>query len=188
MYNVLTEYDSPPTTATIQLAYGWEVVWKFTNFIMAMFFFLAAFVNNNDPDWFIWMPVYLLPTVLTMLIAMKPAITDNRCWKGLTLAHIVACSIFSVYQLILLQKVYTEGHFNILIAEEGRELLGLIIIIFWLLVCRFLSLSSLTGHRVLKMIFILSVGISFVPLFTWSLCYVSNWHQILGHCKGMFPS
>lgn len=51
-----------------------------------------------------------------------------------------------------------------------------------------LSFFSLSGQRTIKVLFLLSVGVSLVPLFSWALCYVGNWHQILGHCKGMFQS
>lgn len=33
---------------------------------------------------------------------------------------------------------------------------------------------------------LITVTLTFIPLLTWSLCYVGDWHTRLGHCKGMF--
>ena len=33
---------------------------------------------------------------------------------------------------------------------------------------------------------LMTVTLTFIPLLTWALCFVSDWHTRLGHCKGMF--
>lgn len=33
---------------------------------------------------------------------------------------------------------------------------------------------------------LITLTLTFIPLLTWSLCYVGDWHTRLGHCKGMF--
>ncbi|XP_014783619.1 transmembrane protein 220 isoform X2 [Octopus bimaculoides] len=181
-------YEESCNKLFVKLPDRWEIVWKVTNLVMAVFFFLAAFVNHNDSDWYIWIPVYLLPAILTILIAVDTNITENKYWKNLALVHLLMCCAFSVYQLIILHEVYNDKFSNPLRVEEGREFVGLAIIVFWLSVCRFMSLPSLSGQRTIKVLFLLSVGVSLVPLFSWALCYVGNWHQVLGHCKGMFES
>ncbi|CAI9724648.1 Hypothetical predicted protein [Octopus vulgaris] len=166
MGNEETLYEGSCNKLFVKLPDRWEIVWKVTNLVMAVFFFLAAFVNHNDSDWYIWIPVYLLPAILTILIAVDTNITENKYWKNLALVHLLMCCAFSVYQLIILHEVYNDKFSNPLRVEEGR----------------------LSGQRTIKVLFLLSVGVSLVPLFSWALCYVGNWHQILGHCKGMFQS
>lgn len=118
----------------------WEIVWKLTNLVMAVFFLLAAFVNHNDNDWYIWMPVYLLPAILTIPIAIDTTITENKYWKAVALVHLLMCCAFCIYQFVNLVEVYTDNFSNPLREEEGREVAGLLIIVIWLSVCRFMSL------------------------------------------------
>lgn len=43
-----------------------------------------------------------------------------------------------------------------------------------------------SNKQMMNALLLITVTLTFIPLMTWSLCYVGDWHTKLGHCKGMF--
>uniref|UniRef100_A0A2K5EVR5 Transmembrane protein 220 n=1 Tax=Aotus nancymaae TaxID=37293 RepID=A0A2K5EVR5_AOTNA len=59
-------------------------LWRACNGLMAAFFALAAFVQVNDPDAELWVVVYTIPAVLTLLVGLNPQVTGNVIWKSVS--------------------------------------------------------------------------------------------------------
>ncbi|XP_073902935.1 transmembrane protein 220 isoform X3 [Castor canadensis] len=94
-------------------------LWRACNGLMAAFFALAAYVQVNDPDAELWVVVYMIPAVLTLLVGFNPLVTGNFIWKSVSVIHMLFCMVWAVglgYYLLL----HTQQ--NILHEEEGRSL------------------------------------------------------------------
>ncbi|XP_007483049.1 transmembrane protein 220 isoform X2 [Monodelphis domestica] len=109
-----------------------ETLWRSCNFVMATFFSLAAYVQINDPDAELWMVIYMIPAILTLLVGLNPLTTGNFIWKSLTRLHLFLCTLRTINLGFYL---FLHMDRNILHEEEGRELFGLGIIIVWLSLC-----------------------------------------------------
>nr|XP_055114303.1 transmembrane protein 220 isoform X1 [Symphalangus syndactylus] len=107
-------------------------LWRACNGLMAAFFALAAFVQVNDPDAELWVVVYTIPAVLTLLVGLNPQVTGNVIWKSISAIHILFCMVWAVGLASYLLR-HTQQ--NILHEEEGRELSGLVIITAWIILC-----------------------------------------------------
>ncbi|XP_053903030.1 transmembrane protein 220 isoform X1 [Malaclemys terrapin pileata] len=108
-------------------------LWRLCNLLMAAFFGLAAAVQINDPDAGLWIVVYVVPAVLTLLVGLNPSITDNVVWRSLSDLHSAACLVGTI---ALGCSLFAYAKSNILHEEEGRELFGLVIITIWMNLCR----------------------------------------------------
>ncbi|XP_074168157.1 transmembrane protein 220 isoform X1 [Sminthopsis crassicaudata] len=155
-----------------------ETLRRSSNFVMAAFFALAAYVQINDPDAELWMVVYMIPAILTLLVGFNPLITGNFIWKNLTKLHLFLCTLGAVNLGFYL---FHHSEKNILHEEEGRELFGLGIIIIWLSLCH-ISTKNPVGRRVQL---IVTIAVSLCPFITWFYIYVnkemrSTWPT---HCK-----
>ncbi|XP_068932896.1 transmembrane protein 220 isoform X4 [Petaurus breviceps papuanus] len=93
-----------------------ETLWRSCNLVMTAFFALAAYVQINDPDAVLWMVIYMIPAILTLLVGLNPQITGNFIWKNFTKLHLFLCALGTVYLGFYL-FLHTEG--NILHEEEG---------------------------------------------------------------------
>ncbi|XP_032136156.1 transmembrane protein 220 isoform X3 [Sapajus apella] len=107
-------------------------LWRACNGLMAAFFALAAFVQVNDPDAELWVVVYIIPAVLTLLVGLNPQVTGNAIWKSISAIHTFFCTVWAVGLAYYLMR-HTQQ--NILHEEEGRELSGLVIITAWMILC-----------------------------------------------------
>ncbi|XP_054111825.1 transmembrane protein 220 isoform X2 [Callithrix jacchus] len=107
-------------------------LWRACNGLMAAFFALAAFVQVNDPDAELWVVVYTIPAVLTLLVGLNPQVTGNAIWKSISAIHMFFCTVWAVGLAYYLMH-HTQQ--NILHEEEGRELSGLVIITAWMILC-----------------------------------------------------
>ncbi|XP_066120400.1 transmembrane protein 220 isoform X2 [Saccopteryx bilineata] len=153
-------------------------VWRACNALMAAFFALAALVQVNDPDAELWVVVYTIPAVLTLLVGLNPLVTGNLIWKSVSAIHISFCTVWAVglaYHLAL----HTLR--DILHEEEGRELFGLVIITAWMGLCH--SSSKKPGGGRLQLAVATVIALS--PLTAWAYVYVhaemrSSWPT---HCK-----
>nr|XP_054313154.1 transmembrane protein 220 isoform X5 [Pongo pygmaeus] len=117
-------------------------LWRACNGLMAAFFALAAFVQVNDPDAELWVVVYTVPAVLTLLVGLNPQVTGNVVWKSISAVHILFCMVWAVGLASYLLR-HTQQ--NILHEEEGRELSGLVIITAWIILCRSSSKLECNG-------------------------------------------
>ncbi|XP_064405865.1 transmembrane protein 220-like isoform X2 [Halichondria panicea] len=101
--------------------------------LMIVFLSLATFVQLNDPDSLIWMMIYGLPCLLTLAAFINRNIVESTYWW-------IACTtVFTgVLALFVLQTSITLTVDNVLrwdviSTEEGREAIGLGIVLIWLI-------------------------------------------------------
>uniref|UniRef100_A0A8C5VTM4 Transmembrane protein 220 n=1 Tax=Microcebus murinus TaxID=30608 RepID=A0A8C5VTM4_MICMU len=154
-----------------------RALWRGCNALMAAFFALAA-VQVNDPDAELWVVVYTIPAVLTLLVGFNPLVTGNSVWRGVSAVHTFLCVAWAVglaYHLLL----HTQQ--SILHEEEGRELSGLVIITAWMSLCRSSSKNPVAGRIQLA----IGIVIALFPLISWVYIYInkemrSSWPT---HCK-----
>ncbi|XP_064618938.1 transmembrane protein 220-like [Lineus longissimus] len=167
----------------------WCIIWRSINFIMVVFFLLAAFVNVNDPDWILWVPIYLVPAVFSISIVISPTLPDNEVWRMSCVLCLALNIAHAIYLSVLVLEVLSGRIENPIQHEEGRELAGTVIIIIWLSLCAFTSLGrSKPGQGAMNMLLLMTGVFGTLPLFLWGLCFVSDWHTRIGHCKDMFRS
>ncbi|XP_039703297.1 transmembrane protein 220 [Pteropus medius] len=153
-------------------------LWRACNGLMAAFFALAALVQVNDPDAELWMVVYIIPAVLTLLVGLNPLVTGNFIWKTVSAIHMFFCIVWAIslaYYLLL----HTQR--NILHEEEGRELFGLLIITAWMSLCHSSSKNPVGGRIQLAT----AILIALFPFISWVYIYTnkemrSSWPT---HCK-----
>ncbi|KAL4687916.1 hypothetical protein H8957_004780 [Semnopithecus entellus] len=153
-------------------------LWRACNGLMAAFFALAAYVQVNDPDAELWVVVYTIPAVLTLLVGLNPQITGNVIWKSISAIHILFCMVWAV-GLVYYLLHHTQQ--NILHEEEGRELCGLVIITAWIILCRSSSKNPVGGRIQLA----IAIVITLFPFISWVYIYInkemrSSWPT---HCK-----
>ncbi|XP_012932260.2 transmembrane protein 220 isoform X2 [Heterocephalus glaber] len=176
-------------------------LWRACNALMAAFFVLAAVVQVNDPDAELWVVVYMIPAVLTLLVGLNPLVTDyltnarqkvatspfmalrdsTNCsfiWKSVSAIHTLFCLVWAAglaYSLLL------HAQHNIVHEEEGRELSGLVIITAWTSLCHKSSKNPVGGRIQL----LLATAIALFPFISWVYIYInkdmrSSWPT---HCK-----
>ncbi|XP_021069367.1 transmembrane protein 220 isoform X2 [Mus pahari] len=153
-------------------------LWRACNALMAAFFALAAVVQVNDPDAELWVVVYVIPAVLTLLVGFNPLVTGNFIWKSVSAIHMLFCVLWAgglAYHFLLHAKQ------NILNEEEGRELSGLVIVTAWMALCHSSSKNPGGGRMHLA----IAVVITLFPLLLWLYVYMnkemrSSWPT---HCK-----
>ncbi|KAK2165684.1 hypothetical protein LSH36_46g00038 [Paralvinella palmiformis] len=165
-------------------------LWQGINLVMMIFFLLSTYVQLNDPDPYIWVPIYIIPSFLCLSVVLKADSADNTLWHIVSTTHLVCCVLGMLYHLALVIEIMAGRLYNPLVHEEGRELAGLVIIIIWLMVCRFTSFgrkNRVTSTSSLVVLLVVSVLLSIIPLFVWSLCFISGFDTQLSHCNGMFP-
>ncbi|GEO06963.1 hypothetical protein AAE02nite_46270 [Adhaeribacter aerolatus] len=105
--------------------------------IMALVFVTFAVVQYNDPDPHIWIPIYLLPAILSLVMWR---IKNNRPFLLLSILLVAALFYFAgaIYQWPAhWEGVALKNGMKTINIEEGRESLGLGIVfitlfIYWL--------------------------------------------------------
>lgn len=109
---------------------------KIFNFIFIFVFILFAVVQYNDPDPYLWIPIYLYPALLCYWAFKQKPINKNLYWAGF-----VGFGTYATYKLFDTNGIidWIKFHNASSIAttmkaeqpwvEESREFFGLIIII-----------------------------------------------------------
>lgn len=113
---------------------------KVFNIIFCFLFILFAALQYNDPDPYVWMPIYLYTSVLCWL-AFR-----NRFYPSAYIAGIVVYSVYAIYKVFdanglidWLTQHHAENIAETMKAEkswveETREFFGLVILIVVLLI------------------------------------------------------
>lgn len=107
---------------------------KIFNWAFTLIFLLFAILQFNDPDPYVWVPLYLLPTLLSLRIALGNPVKGSGFF-GLLLTVAVSYWIFG---LILFPASSAQEWWNaeqeakslqmkVPFIEEARESLGLLI-------------------------------------------------------------
>ena len=93
-------------------------------------FLIFGVLNINDPDWFIWVPIYF--TIATMPILSENILSLNIQKKVATVIFILGCLIFfEAIDISLYNQTDTK---MINLWEYQREGFGLVLGSFWLFI------------------------------------------------------
>ncbi|XP_054722686.1 transmembrane protein 220-like [Uloborus diversus] len=117
-----------------------RVVWRGANVMMVIFFVMAAGVQFNDPDPYLWVPLYGVAALLTACVAVRPFLTNVKVWQLGYWMHTIYCIGMFFYVFVELVIAATnpqsDGSLNPLTYEEGRELAGVMITTIWMFICK----------------------------------------------------
>ncbi|XP_071796708.1 transmembrane protein 220-like [Asterias amurensis] len=154
-------------------------LWSGINAVMAVFFALAAFVQLNDPDPYLWIPVYMIPSFLCSSIVWSSDAVDSMCWHVTATVHMCLCAVGIAVLTFQTRQQMKNEMINPLALEEGRELFGLLIALMWILICKFSSRVKLVTSTKQQSALIWSfVLLGCAPLILWGTCYQSHF----SHC------
>ncbi|KAL0993353.1 hypothetical protein UPYG_G00106510 [Umbra pygmaea] len=153
------------------------IIWRVCNVCMSLFFALASYVQINDPDAGLWMVCYAVPANLCLLISIKPNITETLLWRRIAKLHVL---LSTAVVCMLGWTLYKARITDIFQQEEGREFSGLLLTIFWLLLCQSSGRNSIGTLRLST-----AVAITVIPILAWLYYYINtelrtNWPL---HCK-----
>ena len=121
---------------------------KFFNVLFCVIFIIFAALQYNDPDPYIWMPIYLYSAVLCGLAA------NNKFYPTAYWIGIIAYALYAAYEFFAkdgvldwIQQHHAENIAQTMKAEtpwieETREFFGLVILIAVLLINYFYSRSK----------------------------------------------
>ncbi|WP_456430196.1 transmembrane 220 family protein [Rhodocaloribacter sp.] len=100
---------------------------KAATVVMFVFFVYATVVQFNDPDPLIWVPIYGLAAVLCVLYLMgRLPVRAAGVYTGL----VVVYALYLAFRLATRHLFFDEREM-VGIVEEGREMLGLVIVAAW---------------------------------------------------------
>ena len=168
---------------------GWP--WRTANGAMALFFFIASYVQLNDPDWPLWVCLYGLPSLTCAVFVFLP---NTPASKPIASSGIVAAQIVFIAVMIasIIARNYSESMGNVshlirrlgVDQEDGREVWGLLIVAVWLLV---ILVRLRTGIQWSSApVGVSLIVASLVPLLAWFY-----WHfigqinrDLPQHCQG----
>jgi hypothetical protein len=109
---------------------------KFFNIFFCIVFILFAAVQYNDPDPYLWIPIYLYPALLCYLKVMQKPIHKLAYWAGFLLF-----GAYAIYKMFdangIVDWIQFHNASNIASTmkaeqpwvEESREFFGLVIIL-----------------------------------------------------------
>lgn len=109
---------------------------KFFNIFFCVVFILFAVVQYNDPDAYLWMPIYLYPALLCYLKFIQKPISTIAYWAGF-----LVFGVYAIYKMFdtngIIDWVQFHNASNIASTmkaekpwiEESREFFGLVIIL-----------------------------------------------------------
>ena len=109
---------------------------KFFNIFFSVVFTLFAVVQYNDPDPYLWVPIYLYPALLCFLKFIQKPIPTLAYWAGF-----LVFGVYAIYKMFdtngIINWVQFHNASNIVSTmkaekpwiEESREFFGLVIIL-----------------------------------------------------------
>lgn len=109
---------------------------KFFNIFFCVVFILFAAVQYNDPDPYLWIPIYLYPALLCYLNIMQKPISTMAYWAGF-----LVFGAYAIYKMFdtngIIDWIQFHNASNIASTmkaekpwiEESREFFGLLIIL-----------------------------------------------------------
>ncbi|XP_076310180.1 transmembrane protein 220-like isoform X8 [Tachypleus tridentatus] len=89
------------------------MIWRCVNLFMSLFFFFATCAQVNDPDPLLWMVVYVVPSVLSLLLAIHPFLTGNFMWRLACFLHFITSFGFFLYLLVQFARVMDPQFYGI---------------------------------------------------------------------------
>jgi len=109
---------------------------KFFNIFFSIVFILFAVVQYNDPDPYLWVPIYLYPALLCYFKVMQKPIHKMAYWAGFLVFG--AYAIYKMFDINgIIDWVQLHNASNLVSTmkaekpwiEESREFFGLVIIL-----------------------------------------------------------
>ena len=155
--------------------------WRALNCVTTLFFAVAAYVQLNDPDPVLWVPLYAVPALLCFAVVVTPTSTTYVLWNTLSIVHASVCAVASLYFGSI---GFQKGTLNPLKAEEGREFAGLLLVALWLLLCSVRSVPAVNRSTINCFLVLLAVLPASAWLY-WHFREQYNW-QLPDHCQGSF--
>jgi len=166
---------------------SYSAFWRCANLAMATFFLLAASVQLNDDDWWLWVPIYGVPCILTTAIVLNPKVVDNHLWRLFCACTIVFDLIHLLYLFWVVSDILSYGFVrNPLEFEEGRECAGLAIVVIWTIICRMTATNLASIVRHVRLLIFGAILLSCLPLLAWSACFFETGYNSVPYCKNMF--
>ena len=166
-----------------------HVIWRIINGIGCIFFLFAAFVNLNDHDWYIWVPIYL-GTSLFLAIELfnyrsLPIVVVYMNAFLFCILLAFGCHCLFKYQH---ENSFHSVKVNLLQQEEGRELSGLALASGWLFLI-LLNRMMYFNYRLSFVVVSCGLFLTLLPVGMWSVCFVSDdWRQRFPQCHTMLAS
>lgn len=158
------------------------LVFRSLHILSMIFFLLSAFVQKNDPDPELWVPIYMIPAISSFAIFLKPTMCEEKLMKTLDSGCLFFGSLMSAH-VIRHSYDFKENFVHWVVhAEAGREFGGLLVILLWILFMH--DLSNLSTK-----IWVCSL-IILVPFGLWGYIYGNQefrrlWPQ---HCQtALYP-
>jgi len=109
---------------------------KFFNIFFCIVFILFAVVQYNDPDPYLWVPIYLYPALLCFLKFIQKSISRIAYWAGFLVFGVYAIyKMFDTNGIIDWVKFHNASNIASTMKaekpwiEESREFFGLLIIL-----------------------------------------------------------
>jgi len=109
---------------------------KFFNIFFCIVFILFAAVQYNDPDPYLWIPIYLYPALLSYLKLVQKPISKIAYWAGfLVFGAYAIYKVFDANGIIDWIKFHNASSIATTMkaeqpwVEESREFFGLVIIL-----------------------------------------------------------
>ena len=127
---------------------------KFFNIFFCIVFILFAVVQYNDPDPFLWVPIYLYPALLCFLKFIQKPIPSLAYWAGF-----LVFGVYAFYKMFdtngIIDWVQFHNASNIASTmkaekpwiEESREFFGLLIILIVLGINYIKKTSKLSASK-----------------------------------------
>ena len=109
---------------------------KLFNIFFCVIFILFAVVQFNDPDAYLWIPIYLYPALLCYLQFIQKPISNMAYWAGF-----LVFGVYAIYKMFdtngIIDWIQFHNASNIASTmkaetpwiEESREFFGLVIIL-----------------------------------------------------------
>ena len=109
---------------------------KSFNIFFCVIFILFAVVQYNDPDPYLWVPIYLYPAILCFLKFIQKSIPSIAYWAGF-----LVFGVYAIYKMFdtngIIDWIQFHNASNIASTmkaetpwiEESREFFGLVIIL-----------------------------------------------------------
>jgi len=122
----IKQADAPPLVED-----AGNMMFAFIHFVMNLFFFMAAYVNLNDPDAEIWVTLYAFAAIIAFatalnMVHMLPAIP--------AIIPLFILTISGIWSYYLSQEIeYPSNLWEFFETEQGREIGGLAMLGFEML-------------------------------------------------------
>ena len=112
-------------------------IFRFFNVIFVIYSFSIAILEFNDPDWWVWVLNYFIAVAICIIVFF------NKLWWYIPFSYFWAlmggvwCHITKI--VVLETPCLEQSYEGVGICEDLQELLGLLIIMFWMIFVTLIS-------------------------------------------------